>query len=391
MAKNPKKEENEEHILPLPRAVIEHHSATLAPLLKEWKSSGHVPPVLLFTGIPGVGKRSLGYYLAQWVFCERNGFGANTNEDEGPSLFGEPEPAAAPSSGSSSAFSPEPCGECAACSRALHGTWVDFTEILPEADGDSEGRALKVDQFRELKRSQGFGAHEGGYRFILIPNADRMTVQAANSMLKILEEPPRGWIFFLTAADPSLVLPTVLSRCQQHRLRPFDESRIEALVLEAGFTADRARLAARLAQGSWGRALALAAKSDDEFHEERGHLVHVLDDPGPSINPLVDWGSSSDAAFDSLLTQLEALCGDLIRWSVSGAQAQGYSWQNSDATRALEAQTRAAVRARGSLEGARAFWVARSESLMKARIRSKAPLNRKILLQDILVPWLEIR
>ena len=108
------------------------------------------------------------------------------------------------------------------CQRALKGSWVDFTEIRPEDEEEGRPGSLKIDQFRKLKESQGFGAHEGGYRIFLIPDADRMTPQAANSVLKILEEPPKGWIFFLTASDPTLVLPTVLSRCQSLKLRPFD-------------------------------------------------------------------------------------------------------------------------------------------------------------------------
>lgn len=399
--KSSAKEETEERILPLPQAVVEHHQLTLAPSTQDWRASGHVPPVLLFTGMPGIGKRSISYHLAQWLLCERAGFSrtAANDEDTGPSLFGDafdaPEEKAGKTAAETdagardtAAYGDQPCGECASCRRALHGTWVDFTEILPESDGETEGRTLKVDQFRDLKLSQGFGAHEGGYRIILIPDADRMTLQAANSMLKLLEEPPRGWIFFLTASDPSLILPTVLSRCQQLRLRPFDEMGLTRLLIDTGATEERARFAARLAQGSWGRAQDLL---QEDSREERASLLRILDDPGTSVTPLIEWGAGGDAAFDRLITQLESLCADLVRWSVTGQGADQYDWQNRDAARALAKQTQAAVRARGSLEQARGFWIARAESLMRARARSKAPLNRKLLLQDALIPWLEIR
>src|SRR6185312_5189559 len=99
-----------------------------------------------------------------------------------------------------------------------------------------------------------FGSHEGSYRIFLIPNADRMTPQAANSVLKILEEPPRGWIFFLTASDPTLLLATVLSRCQQLKLRPMPLETIQELLSEAGILGEKQKVAASLSQGSWGRA-----------------------------------------------------------------------------------------------------------------------------------------
>ena len=168
--------------------------------MQEWTGQKRVPPVLLMTGTAGSGKRNLAYWLAQWILCEKNGFrqtsGAISQEESDPftsSLFGDapaiPEATEAVSSGE-----PGPCGQCSSCLRAIKGNWVDFTEVLPEdSDGESISTGtLKVDQFRRIKQTLGFGAHEGAYRIILIPNADRMTVQAANSVLKLLEEPPLG-------------------------------------------------------------------------------------------------------------------------------------------------------------------------------------------------------
>ena len=70
-----------------------------------------------------------------------------------------------------------PCGECVQCTRALKGSWVDFTEIRPENAEEGSTGSLKIDQFRKLKETLGFGAHEGGYRIFLIPDADRMTLR----------------------------------------------------------------------------------------------------------------------------------------------------------------------------------------------------------------------
>ena len=226
MAKKPPapKEETSDQpgMLPVPEPVIRHHGASVFGAMREWTAQKRVPPVLLLTGTAGCGKRSISYWLAQWILCETRGMSTGaapgdtgTPDDQDPftsSLFGDmgaaPPPAAEPEPQAPASGDPGPCGECNSCRRAIQGNWVDFTEVLPEDSGDGSSSSstgtLKVDQFREIKRKLGFGAHEGAYRIVLIPNADRMTVQAANSVLKLLEEPPPGWLFFLTASDPTL-------------------------------------------------------------------------------------------------------------------------------------------------------------------------------------------
>jgi DNA polymerase III delta prime subunit len=392
-------------MLPVPEPVIRHHSASIASAMREWAAQKRVPPVLLLTGTAGCGKRSLSYWLAQWIFCERNGFGkgeeaqATAPGEEGQedpftvSMFGEaPAAAEAPTPAPSASASPDPggpCGQCAACMRALHGNWVDFTEVLPEgADGTETTGTLKVDQFREIKQKLGFGAHEGAYRVVLIPNADRMTMQAANSVLKLLEEPPRGWIFFLTASDPTLVLPTILSRCQQLRLRPFQPDALEELLALAGVSPDRARICAELAQGSWAKALGLA---NEEMWEHRQALFGFLKEPASQLSALVDWASQEPRHFDLLVDQLEQATCELIRWSVSPATAnpEGYHWANADGRTALVHHAKSAVKRQGSVARARDLWIERSLRLARARQEALAPLNRKLLVQDLLLPWLE--
>ncbi len=380
-------EEAPTSLLPLSPAVVEHHLQTLMGPMREWKAQGRVPPVLLLTGVTGLGKREICHYLSQWIFCEKSGFGVSSADAEEPTfdLFAapgaaEPEPALA-------AVSPReipvrPCGECASCQRALHGTWVDFREI--KSEDDDEGGALKIQQFRELKASLGFGAHEGGYRVILIPDADRMAAQAANSVLKLLEEPPRGWVFLLTASDPTLILPTVLSRCQTLRLRPFHEAALESALRDEGVDASRARMAARLAQGSWGKARSLA---QPETWDHRRAVVQFVKAPAATFTDLVDWAASETANLELLLDTLENLLADLMLWSVSPQHA----WRNADAGTELAHHSAAALKKLGgSVERARAFWASRAEHVSEVRRRMSAPLNRKLLVQDLLIPWVEM-
>jgi DNA polymerase-3 subunit delta' len=348
----------------------------------EWVARAQLPPVLLLTGLDGVGKRSLVHYLAQWILCEKNGFRPAPAEDDstGDLFGGSSAPAEKPKPAGT-----RPCGECTPCRRAINGTWVDFTEIKPE-DDDERG-TLKVEQFRDLKAKMGFGAHEGAAKIILIPNADRMTPQASNSMLKLLEEPPRGWVFFLTASDPTLILPTVLSRCQAIRLLPMPKSVILGLLESAGVPADRREVASELAQGSWGKALKLG---EDDCWEKRALLFQFLEDGPARLGNLVEWASQSPAELELLLNQLEHVLSELVLWSMSGSPPSQFAWKNRDGARQLAAHASAVTASRGGPPGARSFWIERALRLGEIRKQSLAPLNRKILAQDLMMPWLGV-
>jgi hypothetical protein len=372
-------------LLPVPRAALDHHLKTLKPSMLEWLGSGKLPPVLLLTGLSGVGKRSIGHFLAQWIFCEKVGLTASADEEAQDTgfFFGEAPKTEVPAVTRSEKMI-EPCGVCIECKRALSGSWVDFTEITSDEEDESANSSLKIDQFRKLKEGAGFAAREGGHKIILIPNADRMTTQAANSVLKILEEPPRGWIFFLTASDPTLLLPTVLSRCQQLKLRPMNIETVQELLSESGILGEKQKVAASLSQGSWGRALSLAT---EDTLEHRQMLFDFLERPQGALNLLVDWAAQTPEKLGLLFDQLELICVDLIRFSVSAGET--YQWHNTDGATALKNHVGSLQKKLGTSERMLAFWIARSERIAEARREALAPLNRKLLIQDILMPWLE--
>jgi hypothetical protein len=315
--------------LPIFSEIWEHHAPQLQPLITEWRSQNRVPPVLLLTGPTGIGKNQIVHFLAQTLFCQNAGF-------EGP------------------ATQDTPCGTCFSCLKATHGNWVDFLEIAPDVE-DGERGALKIEQFRSLKEKQGFSGFDQSHFVIHIRDADRMTTAAANSLLKILEEPPAGWIFFLTAPDPSLVLPTILSRCQRLRLRPLDTSTVRSLLERLEVPEDRRGTCALESQGSIERALLLAR---DEAWNKRGEISAFLKTPSQHFPGVFEWAAHSHENFDLLLDRLE-----------QELHAQLSTGQQLD---------------RAQLE----FLVGRFERVVKLRQEALAPLNRKILLQDLLSPWL---
>lgn len=102
----------------------------------------------------------------------------------------------------------QPCGNCLSCKKVQSGNHPDFVVIT------SQGEQILVDELREIKKLLYFAPIESAYRFIVIHEAHKLNTSSANSLLKCLEEPPTHTRFILTTHDRSLLLPTVLSRCQ---------------------------------------------------------------------------------------------------------------------------------------------------------------------------------
>ncbi|VAW84886.1 DNA polymerase III delta prime subunit [hydrothermal vent metagenome] len=138
----------------------------------------NLPHALLLTGRRGVGKQRLALQLAALLLC---------TEDQ-----------------------PEPCGQCKGCRLIAAGTHPDLKVIQPLEDKS----VISVDQIRELSHYLSLTALCGGYQVVLISPADAMNVNAANSLLKTLEEPPANTLLLLMSERPSALTATIRSRCQ---------------------------------------------------------------------------------------------------------------------------------------------------------------------------------
>jgi DNA polymerase-3 subunit delta' len=144
------------------------------------KSIGRLPHGLLCHGPAGLGKTLFAERLAQSLLCQRA-------EVDGA-----------------------PCGGCRACRLFAAGNHPDFIPVKP-ADG---GKPIRVDQIRQLNEFLGYTSKFGGYKIALIAPADALNSNAANSLLKTLEEPPPRCVLILVTASPSRLPGTVRSRCQ---------------------------------------------------------------------------------------------------------------------------------------------------------------------------------
>jgi DNA polymerase III subunit delta' len=147
---------------------------------------------LLFKGAKGIGKLDLAINFAQSLLCQ--------DPDE----------------------SGYACGKCPSCHWFEQGAHPDYRLLQPEAlnlDGEENetgkkpSKQISVDQIRGLADFIGMSAHQGGRRVIVIHPAETMNINAANALLKNLEEPPQGLLFILVSHKPQQLLPTILSRC----------------------------------------------------------------------------------------------------------------------------------------------------------------------------------
>lgn len=149
-------------------------------------NTGTLPHAVLFTGGYGIGKRDFALQLGQLLLCET--FNANPMVEN-----------------------PLPCGRCQACTLNQAFTHPDFKLVEPE----SEGKIISIDQVRELAQFLGLKSHYGQGQVAIIHPAEKMNKFAANSLLKTLEEPAAASLIVLVTSQPSALLPTIRSRCQQ--------------------------------------------------------------------------------------------------------------------------------------------------------------------------------
>ena len=206
--------------------------------LKNVMAGEKIPHAYLFAGIPGVGKTSMAMALAMALNC-------------------------------SSPVEGEGCMNCTACRQLRSGNSPDFLLIARHPDKKN----ILIEQMQEFNRKLSF-APFGMYRVSVVQEAETMTAEAANCLLKTLEEPPAGNIIILNAVEPLELLPTIVSRCQRVPFQPLSiEGMSNWLVQQEDMDKDTARVLARISGGSLGRVLKM---HESDFLEKRQKWLQML-------------------------------------------------------------------------------------------------------------------
>ncbi len=220
-----------------------HGQAAAVRLLERAISDDRLHHAYLFTGPEHVGKTTLAMSFAQVLVCAPN--------DE-------------------------------ACRRRVAANNFPDVRIL-EVGGDEDGprAAIGIDAVRDLISAAHLRPYEGLRQVFIIQDAGRMTVEAANALLKLLEEPPPDVVLLLLAEDGESVLPTVFSRCQLVQLRPMPIAEVAAVLRdEFDVDAEHADSLARLSRGCAG--WAIQAVSDQSFvteaHQRIERIVAVMEE-----------------------------------------------------------------------------------------------------------------
>ncbi|MBC7235486.1 MAG: DNA polymerase III subunit delta' [Chloroflexi bacterium] len=165
-----------------------------------------------------------------------------------------------------------PCHRCVACGQVAQGQHPDVLQVEPD------GSHFKIDQVRGLQYDLALSPREAKRRVCILTNFERATTEAANALLKTLEEPPPHVVLIVTATDASLLLPTIVSRCQLLALRIVPRPLIEEALLERTEDAALARLLSSLAGGRVGWALEALVQPDllQQRQEDIRRLWHLL-------------------------------------------------------------------------------------------------------------------
>ncbi len=209
-------------------------------ILQDEIKKDRISHAYLFSAKKGSGKSKLAFEFAKASFCEESKV--------------------------------DSCGSCINCRKMDHQNHPDF-KIISVLEGKT---AISIDQIRELKKEIAYKPYDSDHKIYIIESAEKMTKEAANSLLKTLEEPPSFATIILLVEDSGRLLPTIISRCQQIKLRNVSKNRIKELLLAEGLEAERAEIISSTAAGSPGRALEII--EIDNYFAERQKIYDFLKD-----------------------------------------------------------------------------------------------------------------
>ncbi len=270
----------------------------------------------LFTGPPGSGRSSAAVAFARALICPNQGYGA--------------------------------CNECQSAATGGHPD----VEVIR-----TEGLSIKVEEIRELLTRVAWAPSMGGWRVVVMEDADRLTESAANALLKAIEEPGTRTVWLLCAPTLHDVLPTIRSRCRHLQLRsPSIEAVTQVLIKRDNISPTMADFAARVSQGHIGRAKYLA--TNEKVRSNRKVIMQLplqlrsLAEAFQAAQSLVDIATEEASASSGIRDEKEIE--KLQEAYGKGATGRGMATGAAKAVKELEKEqkSRATRMVRDSIDGA---------------------------------------
>ncbi|MDH3981112.1 MAG: DNA polymerase III subunit delta' [Gammaproteobacteria bacterium] len=314
---------------------LEPHLASIGEML----GRDRVPHALLLSGQPGMGKTAFAGAIAQLLLCE----------DRTPDHA--------------------PCGQCPGCIQFQAGSHPDFFSVRPEEDSS----VIKVDAIRALGEKLVLASHRGGYKVTLLAPAEAMNLNAANSLLKTLEEPSDNTVLVLICTCPARLPATIRSRCQQLRITAPRAAPGKAWLADQLDEGQDAGLYLHLADGAPLEALRLAQAGVVEARREQFQsLLQVLDGRIDPLALAVTW--SKDESLQPIHWLRDWLM-DLLRIGMTG---------QTDRIRSVDLQD--ALAAMATRLDSRALF-RQLEHINRTLRITDGILNRQLMTEDILLAW----
>ncbi|MEH6811009.1 MAG: DNA polymerase III subunit delta' [Motiliproteus sp.] len=297
-----------------------------------------LPHAMLLSGPQGIGKEHFARVCAYYILCQ------NPKQ--------------------------EACGSCKSCLLNQQGTHPDLVTIFP----DEPGKPIKIDQIRDLNRFITSTPQQGGYRVVIISPAEEMNINAANAVLKGLEEPGDKTLFLMVSHASGRLMATIRSRCQSYPLPLPTAEQAEIWLDQQGI--ENAQLLLKLAGGA---PLSAQKLFSDGGAEKRTLLVSGLKGVAsrrcsvPEI--AVQWQKEDPL---QMLSWLYSLITDMIRYRSSGS---------ADNLTNLDAKT-LVIKASARIPAEKLFAFVDKIQEYRRQLMAKTNPNRQLMFEDILIYWL---
>ena len=214
------------------KKILSEQQPLLYQQLQKSFKHGRIAHAYLFEGDSGTGKQAVALWMAKRIFCTH-------------------------------LIDDNPCNQCHNCIRINENEHPDVFRIYPE------GQTIKVDQVRQLKSEFSKSGMEAAKKIFIIEHADKMSISAANGLLKFLEEPDGNVVAILETASLSKILLTIQSRCQILHFQPLNKEKLKNALVNQGYNEQTAELLVELTN-SFDKAVEIA---DDEWFNEAREII----------------------------------------------------------------------------------------------------------------------